>query len=85
MDREELIRLAGEQALLSKEAKELSAEHNRDKQSLLTLYNSINMGVHPSAHWLPEGIALLTRLSETQQKLNDLRARLASLSKLTGM
>jgi|CXWL01.1.fsa_nt_gi hypothetical protein len=85
MEREDLVRLAGEQALLSKEVREHTAQFNRDKQALLALHNSIATGLAPRGGWLADGLALLTRLDENQRSLRDMNTRLADLAKLTGL
>lgn len=80
MDHDELVKLAGEQALLRKEFRGVAAIFDRDKQALL---DEINRGRKTS--WLHDGIALLRRLKKTQSKLDDLNSRLAELAKLTGL
>ena len=51
MDRDELVRLAGEQALLRQELRELAAQHNRDKLLLQNLHNDVDR----TANWLDGG------------------------------
>ena len=84
MDREELIRLAGEQALLRKDVTEITAAFNRDKRALLDLYHTVDGG-HAATGWLPDAITLLTRLHENQIKLGELHRRLCALAQLTGL
>ena len=81
MDRDELVRLAGEQALLKKELSTLAAEHNRDKLKLQNLHNDVDR----TANWLDGGIALLRRLDERQRAMADGHRRLAEFKKLTGI
>lgn len=85
MERDELVRLAGEQALLSKEITTLSAAHTRDKAALLSLYNDINASIGRNSQWLQDGIALLTRLHDSQSRLREMNGRLLELQKLTGL
>lgn len=73
MDRQELIRLAGEQALLRREVEELSAQKNRDMQALRSLPAQIGF----SNNWHSDGIAILDRLKDAESK--------HELSKLTGI
>lgn len=81
MDRDELVRLAGEQALLKKEIGNLTAEQNRDKSTLQNLGNDIDR----KADWLDGGIALLRRLDERQRAVGDGYRRLSEYKKLTGI
>lgn len=83
MDRDELVRLAGEQALLNKERSELAAQHNRDQQAIITLSNTIREAANPQ--WLESGKALLERIHNTKNQLNSLDARIRDLQKLTGL
>ena len=81
MDRDELVRLAGEQALLKKELSTLAAEHNRDKLKLQNLHNDVDR----VPNWLEGGIALLRSLNERQRTMADGHRRLAEFKKLTGL
>lgn len=81
MDREELVRLAGEQALLKKELSQLSGEQNREINLLRNLGNDV--GRNPN--WLEEGIALLQRVDERHRATADGYRRLAEYKKLTGL
>lgn len=85
MDREELVRLAGEQALLTKELGELNSQQHRDKQAILSMHNSIPTGMGRNSTWLADGIALLTRINDTQARLHEMYGKLAELKKLTGL
>jgi hypothetical protein len=87
MERDELVRLAGEQALLAQAVNTLSAQHTRDKQALQGLANSVQSGNFGGRNstWLQDGIALLTRLHETQLQLRDMNGQLNDLRKLTGL
>ena len=84
MDREELLRLAGEQVLLRREHETLTATQHRDKEALLGLYNAMNTR-GADAEWLAGGIALLNRLHETRNKLATMAQRISELGKLTGL
>lgn len=81
MDREELVRLAGEQALLKQELGKLSGEQSREVNLLRNLGNDI--GRNPN--WLDEGTALLRRLDERHNATTDGYRRLAEFKKLTGL
>ena len=73
MDREELVRLAGEQALLQKDRSDLASAFNRDKLALQALQNDVNGSHVPlTPQWLQGGIQLLTRLQETSARLREL-------------
>lgn len=81
MDRDELIRLAGEQALLKKETGELSANQQRDMQALRNLANSIGS----SKDWHSRGIDLLNNIKERETQIALNYHRLNELAKLTGI
>lgn len=81
MDRDELVRLAGEQALLKKELSDLGAEQNRDKQALQNLHNDVDR----KPNWLQGGLALLHRLDERQRTMADGYRRLGEYKRLTGL
>ena len=81
MDRDELVRLAGEQALLKRELSNLTAEQNRDKLTLQNLHNDVDR----VPNWLEGGIALLRRLDERQRTIGDGYRRLSEFKKLTGI
>lgn len=81
MDRDELVRLAGEQALLKKELSALNAEQQREIGILRNLGNDI--GRNPN--WLEEGTALLRRLDERHSTIADGYRRLAEFKKQTGI
>ncbi len=79
MERDELVRLAGEQALLKKELGTFSAEHNRDKLTLQNLHNDVDR----VPNWLEGGLALLRRIDERQRTMSDGYRRLSEFKKLT--
>lgn len=81
MDREELVRLAGEQALLKQELSKLNAEQQRDLIALRNLPNDI--GHRPD--WHATGVQLLDRLRERQQHTAEAYRRHGELAKLTGI
>ena len=80
-DRDELVRLAGEQALLSQDLCKLNADQQRDLLALRNL--PTNMALY--ADWHAKGTALLDRLRNRQQKMAMGHQRLAELAKLTGI
>lgn len=81
MDRDELVRLAGEQALLRRDLSELNADQQRDLTALRNLANDIQH----SANWHERGTQLLDRMRDRQQQLSEGQRRLAELAKLTGI
>ncbi|MCF8156334.1 MAG: hypothetical protein K9K35_10050 [Rhodoferax sp.] len=81
MDRDELVRLAGEQALLKQELTRLTAEQHREMLTLQNLHNDVAR----KANWLEGGIALLRRLDERQRTTTDIYRRLSEFKKLTGI
>ena len=81
MDRDELVRLAGEQALLKQEMSTYSAEQNRDLGVLRNLANDVSH----NQNWHERGVQLLDRLRDRQLKIADAHRRLSELSKLTGI
>lgn len=81
MDREELVRLAAEQALLKKETSELSAAQQRDTLALRNLANSLGC----SKDWHSRGVELLNALKEREAQMALNYLRLGELSKLTGV
>lgn len=81
MEREELVRLAGEQALLRQELQKLGSEQQRDLLALRNLANDIGH----STDWHARGMQLLDRLRDRQTQSADGHRRLSELSKLTGI
>jgi hypothetical protein len=84
MDRDELIRLCGEQALLQKERSELNSAFLRDKAGLQSFCNRLNTGL-AAGGWLDGEIERLKRLHDQQARLNELDARIAALQRMTGL
>lgn len=82
MDKDELTRLAGEQALLRRDERETSVRFEQDKRALRMLWNDIDMG---QRGWLANGQALLGRLDADQEALAALRERIRQLGTLTGL
>lgn len=80
-DHDELVRLAGELALLSRDLRNLNADQQRD---LLALRNLPTDRVL-SADWHAKGTALLDRLRGRQQQMAMGHQRLAELARLTGI
>ena len=80
-DRDELVRLAGEQALLKQENATLTAAQQRDLQALRNLVS--NLTHNPD--WHARGTSLLNRIQqrEIQTALNA--QRLTALAQLTGI
>lgn len=81
MERDELVRLAGEQALLGKELQKLSAEQNRDMQTLRNLPNDI--GRTPG--WRDRGVELLNRMHDRETEIAAAHQRLREYAKMTGI
>lgn len=81
MERDELVRLAGEQALLSKDVQKLSAEQNRDMQTLRNLPNDIGR----TTGWRDRGVELLNRMHERETEIATARHRLREYAKMTGI
>lgn len=63
-DHDELVRLAGEQALLSRDLRNLNADQQRDLLALRNLPTDMVL----SADWHAKGTALLDRLRDRQQQ-----------------
>ena len=80
MERDELVRLAGEQALLKKELSELNAEHQRDITALRNLANDIGR----TTGWRDRGVELLNRMHEREERIALGQRRHGELGKLTG-
>lgn len=80
-NRDELVRLAGEQALLSKILCDLNADFQRDLLALCNLHTDIAF----NAHWHDKGFSLLNRIRDRQLQIADHHQRLAALVKLTGI
>jgi hypothetical protein len=80
-DRDQLVRLAGEQALLKQENTALTAAQQRDLQALRNLVS--NLTLNPD--WHARSTELLNRIQqrETQTAINA--QRLAALAQLTGI
>lgn len=80
-DRDQLVRLAGEQALLKRDNEVLQAAQQRDLQALRNLVS--NLTLNPD--WHARGTELLNRIQqrEVQTALNA--QRLAALAQLTGI
>ncbi|MEG0921325.1 MAG: hypothetical protein RSD57_13575 [Comamonas sp.] len=81
MDRDELVRLAGEQALLKRELDTIGAEQNRDKQALQNIMSDIGRTID----WHATGTQLLDRLKEREDKMANGYARLREYAKSTGI
>ena len=80
-DRDELVRLAGEQALLSRDLRDLNADQQRDLLALRNLPTDMVL----SADWHAKGTALLDRLRDRQQQMAMGHQRMAELAKMTGI
>jgi len=81
MEREEHIRLVGEQTLLRKELRELDAEQVRDIKALRDLAHKIEMN---EEGWFEHGEQLLKRLHERGQRIMTGYERFRQLMKRTG-
>ena len=80
-NRDELVRLAGEQALLSRELRNLNADQQRDLLALRNLPTDMVL----KTDWHAKGTTLLDRLRDRQQQMAIGHQRLAELAKLTGI
>lgn len=80
-DRDELVRMAGEQALLKRDNDTLTAAQQRDQLALRNLVNNLTT----SPDWYARGTELLNRIQERQTQTALNYQRLAELSKLTGI
>lgn len=80
-DRDELVRLAGEQALLSRDLRNLNADQQRDLLALRNLPTDMAL----STDWHTKGTALLDRLRDRQQQMAMGHQRMAELARLTGI
>lgn len=81
MDRDELVRLAGEQALLKKELSDLSTAQNADITKLRNLPNDI--GHKPN--WAEGGIALIRAIEQRQIDIATGFKRLGDYKRQTGL
>ena len=80
-DRDELVRLAGEQALLSRELRNLNADQQRDLLALRNLPTDMVL----KTDWHAKGTALLDRLRDRQQQMATGYQRMAELARMTGI
>lgn len=80
-DRDELVRMAGEQALLKRDNDTLIAAQQRDQLALRNLVNNLTT----SPGWHARGTELLNRIQERQTQTALNYQRLAELSTLTGI
>ena len=83
MDNDELLKLAGEQALLLKERSEKSAALQRDKAGLLTFVNELNLGL--ASGWFEREHARLDRLQKLGDRLREIDTRVEQLKRITGL
>jgi hypothetical protein len=81
MEHDELVRLAGEQALLKKELSTINAEQQRDIAALRNLPNDIGR----SAGWRDRGVELLNRMHDRELHIAVCYKRIQELGKLTGI
>lgn len=82
MEHDELVKLAGEQALLKKQLQGINAEHQRDLLALRNLSNDIS---HSGSDWHARGVQLLDRIRDQQQQSAHFHQRLREYAKLTGI
>lgn len=80
-DRDELVRLAGEQALLKQENATLTAAQQRDLQALRNLVSNLTL----SPDWHARGTELLNRIQQREAQTALNAQRLAALAQLTGI
>ena len=83
VDKEALIKLAGEQSLYQSEHDALLAPFNRDRISLTSISNTSNNAGDPE--WLASGCKLLERVHANKARIDALSIRIAELKKLTGL
>ena len=83
MDRDELLKLVGEQTLLSEERLKLNAQRAHQQADLLRRYNEIT-ACHGTPRWLEGAQQLLLDLHGTQVRLVELDVRINELRRLTG-
>lgn len=81
MEHDELLKLAGEQALLKQKLQGINAEQQRDTIALRNLANDIGRG----NDWHTRGVQLLDRLRDREQESALGYHRLRELAKLTGI
>lgn len=80
-DHDELVRLAGEQALLFKTLCDLNSDFQRDLLALCNLHTDIAF----NAHWHDKGVSLLNRIRDRQLQIANHHQRLVALAKVTGI
>lgn len=80
-DRDQLVRLAGEQALLKQENTALTAAQQRDLQALRHLVS--NLTLNPD--WHARGTELFNRIQQREAQTALNAQRLAGLAQLTGI
>lgn len=80
-DRDELVRLAGEQALLSRDLRNLNADQQRDLLALCTVPADVVI----NADWYAKGIALMDRIHDRKLQMATGQQRLTELARLTGI
>lgn len=80
-DRDQLVRLAGEQALLKQENTALTAAQQRDLQALRNLVS--NLTLNPD--WHARGTELLNRIQQREAQTALNAQRLVALAQLTGI
>jgi hypothetical protein len=83
VDKQELIKLAGEQTLLQHDRNALAAIAERDRRSVVGLANDLHNASQPQ--WLEASTQLLTRVHANKVELDRLDAQIADLRKLTGL
>lgn len=83
MDRDELLKLIGEQTLLSEERHQLNAQRAHQQADLLRRYNEITAS-HGTPRWLEGTQQLLVDLHATQVRMVELEVRINELRRLTG-
>lgn len=80
-DRDEHVRLAGEQALLKRDNEVLQASQQRDLQALRNLVS--NLTLNPD--WHARSTELLNRIQQREAQTAINAQRLAALAQLTGI
>lgn len=84
MKRDELVRIAGEQALLRKEQEELQDRVDEDIQTLLKLAQELDNDGR-KIDWFNETSRLIQRLHKGQLRIKEIDAKDDEYSKVTGL
>lgn len=80
---ETLIRLAGERALLQREAREKRAQLDGEREAVLRLVNRLPLG-NADDDWLDGELARLRRVRAIQLELRAIEGRIAEITRQIG-